>query len=110
MINFSELRSGEVTTRRAKLILFPILLVYLTDFVAMIVQWWLTGYSGITSGTRDSTGFVVIEHGHTVHVTKGQYWFGHLLIAILLVGLVAWFTARAHLFHTGDLKREPPSD
>jgi hypothetical protein len=109
MIKFNELKSGEVTTRRAKLVLFPLIIIYVVDFFSSIVRWQLTGYSGFTSGSHEATGYLVVEHGHTIHVTAGEYWLGHIQIIILVVGLVAWFAARAYFFHTGDLRREKPA-
>jgi hypothetical protein len=86
--------------------LYPLLIVYLLNFVSSAVRWQLTGYSGFTTGTPDAAGYSVVEHGHTIHVTAGQYWFGRIQVVILFVGVVVWFIARAYFFRTGDLRRE----
>ncbi len=101
-----EILSGEVTSRRAKRVLYPILLIYLLNFVSSAIHLQLTGYSGFTTGTPDEVGYSVVEHGRTIHVTSGQYWLGRVQLLILVVGLVTWFVARAHFFRTGDLRRE----
>jgi hypothetical protein len=101
-----EILSGEVTSRRAKLVLYPILVIYLLNFVSSAVRWQITGYSGFTTGTLDGSGYSVVEHGHTIHVTPGQYHFGRIQMVILFVGVAAWFIARAYFFRTGDLRRE----
>ena len=104
-----EIRSGEVTTRRAKRVLYPLLIVYLLNFVSAVILWQLTGYSGLTTGAPDAFGYSVVEHGRVIHVTAGQYWLGRIQCLILIVGVVAWFIARAYLFRTGDLRREKRS-
>jgi hypothetical protein len=101
-----EISSGEVTSRRAKRLLYPLLVVYLLNFVSSAVRWQVTGYSGFTTGAAEASGYSVVEHGHTIHVTAGQYWLGRIQILILIVGVVAWFVARAYFFRTGDLRRE----
>jgi hypothetical protein len=102
----TEILSGEVTSRKAKLVLYPLLLIYLFDFVAMVVRLEMTGYSGFRYGTPDGAGYSVVEHGHTIHLTAGQYWLGRIHLLSLFLGLLAWFIARAYLFRTGDLRRE----
>ena len=101
-----EIQSGEVTSRRAKLVLYPLLVVYLLNFVSSAIRWQMTGYSGFTTGTPEGPGYSVVEHGHTIHVTASQYWLGRIQIVILIVGVVAWFIARAYFIRTGDLRRE----
>jgi len=102
----NEILSREVTSRRAKRVLYPLLTVSFLNFVSFVVRSQLTGYSGITTGTPDGAGYSVVEHGHTIHVTAGQYWFARIQIVILLVGVVVWFITRAYFFRTGDLRRE----
>ena len=104
-MNTTEILSGETTSRRAKRLLYPMLLIYLVNFISSIVRWQITGYSGFTSGTAEGSGYSVIEHGRTIHVTAAQYWIGHTQGLILIVGLVAWFVARAYFFRTGDLRK-----
>ena len=104
-----EILSGEVTSRRAKRVLYPLLIVYLLNFVSSAVRWQMAGYSGFTTGTPEGAGYSVIEHGHTIHVTTGQYWVGRVQMVILFVGVIAWFVTRAYLFRTGDLRREKPA-
>jgi hypothetical protein len=101
-----EILSGEVTSRRAKRVLYPLLVVYLFNFVSSAIRWQVTGYSGFTTGAPDASGYSVVEHGHTMHVTACQYWLGHIQILILVVGVGAWFVARAYFFRSGDLRRE----
>jgi len=101
-----EILSGEVTSQKARRVLYPLLIVYLLNFVSSAIRWQITGYSGFTSGTPDRAGYSVIEHGHTIHVAAGQYWCGRMQIVILVVGATAWFIARAYFFRTGDLRRE----
>src|SRR2546422_6940366 len=101
-----EILSGEVTSPRAKRVLYPILLIGLLNFVSSAIRWQLTGYSGFTTGTPDGAGYSVVEHGHTIHLTAGQYGLGRIQIVILFLGGVLWFIARAYFFRTGDLKRE----
>lgn len=86
--------------------LYPLLIVYFLNFVSSTVRWQITGYSGLTSGTPDPTGYSVVEHGHTIRVSVGQYWFGRMQILILIVGAAALFITRAYFFRTGDLRRE----
>ncbi len=102
----TEIMSGETTSRRAKRVLYPLLLIYFFNFVSSVVRWRITGYSGFTTGVPEGEGYSVIEHGHTIHVTAGQYWLGHAQLLVLIIGLVAWFVARAYFFRTGDLKRD----
>jgi hypothetical protein len=102
----TEILSGEITSRRAKRVLYPLLVIYLFNFISLVVRWQITGYSGFTSGTPEGAGYSVIEHGRTIHVTAVQYWLGHTQLLILIVGLVAWFVARAYFFRTGDLRRD----
>jgi hypothetical protein len=101
-----KILSGEVASKRAKRVLYPLLIVYLLNFVSSVVRSQITGYSGFTSGTPDPAGYSVVEHGHTIHVSAGQYWFGHAQIIVLVIGAAAWFIARGYFFRTGDLKRE----
>src|SRR5437867_9534063 len=101
----TEILSGEITSRRAKRVLYPILLIYTFNLFSSIVRWQITGYSGFTSGVPEREGYSVIEHGRTINVTAAQYWLGHFQFLILIVGLVAWFVARAYFFRTGDLRR-----
>ena len=86
--------------------LYPILVVYVLNFVSSVVRWQLTGYSGFTTGTPEGAGYSVVEHGRTIHVTLGQYCLGRIQMFILFVGVAAWFIARACFFRTGDLRRE----
>jgi|HubBroStandDraft_1064217.scaffolds.fasta_scaffold387055_2 hypothetical protein len=109
MTKITEIRNGEVTSRRAKLVLYPIILLYVADFISMFFHMGATGYSGITSGTLEPGGYSVVEHGHAIHVTVTQYWLGRAQMIILVVGLATWFIARAYFFHTGDLRREKPA-
>ena len=100
-----EIITGEITSRRAKRVLYPIIAVYLINFVVIVIRLQITGYSGITVGTPQPGGYSVVEHGHAIYVTTGQYWLGRIQMLILIVGMLAWFVARAHLFRTGDLRR-----
>lgn len=101
----NEIRSGEIRTHKAKRVLYPLLLVYLINFVSFVVRSQLTGYYG-TTGAPDTAGYSVVEHGHTFHVTAGQYWLSRIQILLLIAGVIAWFVARACFFRTGDLIRE----
>jgi hypothetical protein len=94
----TEILSGETTSRRAKRVLYPLLLIYTFNFFSSVVRWQISGYSGFTTGTPERAGYSVIEHGRTIHVTAWQYWLGHFQLLILIVGLVAWFVARAYFF------------
>ena len=104
-----EILSGEITSRRARRVLYPILVIYALNFFSLMVRWQMTGYSGLSGGTSDAAGYSVVEHGHTFHVTAGQYWLGKVQFLILVAGIVAWFVARAYFFRTGDLRREKPA-
>ena len=104
-----EILSGEISSRRAKRVLYPILIIYLLNFISTAVRWQLTGYSGFTSGTPDGAGYSVVEHGRTIHVTTGQYDLGRIQMVVLFVGVAAWFIARAYFFRTGDFRREKPA-
>jgi hypothetical protein len=101
-----KILSGEIASTRAKRVLYPLLIVYLLNFVSSVVRSQITGYSGFTGGTPDPAGYSVVEHGHTIHVSAGQYWFGHAQVIVLVIGAAAWFIARAYFFRTGDLRRE----
>ena len=100
-----EVATGEITSAKARWILYPIIAVYLINFVSATIRWQLTGYSGFTTGTPQPGGYSVIEHGHPIFVTVGQYWLSRFQIGLLIVGVAAWFAARAYLFRTGDLRR-----
>jgi hypothetical protein len=50
-MNTTEILSGETTSRRAKRVLYPLLLIYLVDFVSCIIRWQMTGYSGFIAGS-----------------------------------------------------------
>ncbi len=102
----TEILSGETTSRRAKRVLYPLLLIYTVNFFSSVVRWQISGYSGFTSGVPEREGYSVIEHGRTIHVTAAQYWLGRFQLLILIVGLVVWFVARAYFFRTGDLRRD----
>jgi hypothetical protein len=101
-----EIMSGEITSRKAKLVLYPILVIYILNFVSLAVCWQITGYSGFTAGTADGTGYSVVEHGRTMHVTTAQYRLGRIQVVTLFLGVAIWFIARAYFFRTGDLRRE----
>lgn len=101
-----KILSGEAASERARRVLYPLIIVYLLNFVSIAIRWQITGYSGFTGGTPDPAGYSVVEHGHTIHVSAGQYWFGHAQIVVLVIGAAAWFIARAYFFGTGDLRRE----
>jgi|ERR1039457_686820 hypothetical protein len=101
-----EILSGEVTTPRAKRVLYTILVLTVLNLVLSGVRVYMTGYSGFTTGTPDATGYSVVEHGRRIHVTAGQYDLGRIQVILLVLGVVVWFIARAYLSRTGDLKRE----
>jgi hypothetical protein len=105
----SELISGETTSPRAKRVLFPLFLISFFDFISATVRWGLTGFSGLTTVTPDGAGYVAVEHGHTFHITSGEFWLGRIQALIFIVCFVVWFLARAYFFHTGDLKRDKPA-
>ena len=101
-----EILSGEVTSRSAKRVLYPIIIISILNFVSSVVRWQVTGYSGFTRGTPDGAGYSVVEHGRRIYLSAGQYRLGRLQIAILFVGVVVWFMARVYFSRTGDLRRE----
>ena len=80
-----EILSGEVTSRRAKRVLYPLLIVYLLNFVSSAVRWQMAGYSEFATSTPKGADYSVIEHGHTIHVAAGQYWLGRIQILVLIV-------------------------
>jgi hypothetical protein len=69
-----KILSGEVASKKARSVLYPLLIVLLLNFISSVVRSQITGYSGFTSGTLDRTGYSVVEHGHTIHVSVAQYW------------------------------------
>jgi hypothetical protein len=105
----NELMSGETTSRKAKLVMFPLLLIFLLNFILSIVRWQHTGFSGFTSGTPEPTGYSVVEHGRTFHLTPGEFWLGRIQAIIFVISFVAWFVARIYFLHSGDIKRNKPA-
>lgn len=101
----NEPMSGETTSRKAKLVMFPLMFIFLLDFISSIIRWQLTGFSGFTAGTPESTGYSVVEHGRTFHLTPAEFWFGRVQAIIFVISFLAWFVARAYFLHSGDIKR-----
>jgi len=100
-----EILTGEITSPRAKRVLYPMLAAYLINFILAAFRWQMTGYSGLTSGTPEQPGYSVVEHGRSFHVSTSQYWLGRLQIVLVIFGVLAWFIVRAYFFRTGDLRR-----
>lgn len=108
LVVVNELLSGETTSRKAKYVMFPLLLIGLLDFVLSTVRWQLTGFSGFTVGTAERTGYSVVEHGRTFHLTVPEFWLGRLQAVVFIVSFAAWFAARVYFLHSGDIKRNKP--
>jgi hypothetical protein len=104
-----ELISGETTSRRAKRVMFPLFLIYFFDFISSTIRWGLTGFSGFTTVTPDGSGYVVVEHGHTFHISSGEFLLGRIQALIFIVCFAAWFIARFYFLNTGDIKRDKPA-
>ena len=100
----TEIMTGEIASRKAKRVLYPIIGIYLANFVLMAVRWQMIGYSGVTAGRREDGGYAVVEHGQAVFVSAGEYWFSRIQVFILIAGLFVWFIARARLLRSGDLR------
>lgn len=105
----NELISGETTSRKAKLVMLPLLLIFLLNFISSIVRWQLTGFSGFTSGTPEPGGYSVVEHGRTFHITPAEFWLGRIQAIVFIASFVAWFVARIYFLHNGDIKRNKPN-
>jgi hypothetical protein len=106
----NEILTGEITSPRAKRVLYPLAAVYLINFVLIAIRWQLTSYSGFAVGTPQDGGYSVIEHGQSIHLTTSQYWLGRLQILFLILGMLTWFITRAHFFRTGDLRHAEKSN
>ena len=102
----NELLSGETTSRRAKRGMFPLFLLYFFDFISSTVRCGLTGFLGFESVTPEKIGYSVVNHGRTFHLTPGQLWLGRIQAVVFIICFVAWFVARIHFLHTGDIKRD----
>ena len=59
--------TGEITSARAKRILYPFLFTFLLYFIVLVVRWQMTGASGFTTGSPEGSGYSVVEHGRTLH-------------------------------------------
>jgi len=104
-----ELLSSETTSRRAKLVLFPLFLIYFLDFISSTIRCGFTGFFGFESVTPEVGGYSFVEHGHMFHITPGEFWLGRIQAVVFICCFVAWFVARAYFLHSGDLKRDKPA-
>jgi hypothetical protein len=105
----NEITSGETMSRKAKFVMFPLLLIFLLNFILSIIRWQHTGFSGFTAGTPEPGGYSVVEHGHTFHITPTEFWFGRSQAVIFIASFVAWVVARMYFLHNGDIKRNKPN-
>ena len=108
LIVTDELLTGEITSRKAKRVLFPLCLILFVNFVAFAIHYWSLGASAFPGGRIESGHYYVIEHGHRVDFTPAQYWLSYIHGVSVVVGILAWFAIRTYFRHTGDLKREKP--
>jgi len=96
--------SGEIMTKRAKRVLYPLFWITLLNFVLFCIRWQFTGASG-QAGEVDGNGYTVVEHGHTLHLTANTYWLARIHVVSVVVCIVAGVIARAYFFAQGDLKK-----
>jgi hypothetical protein len=105
LIIADELISSETTSRRAKRVMFPLFLIYFLDFIAFMIRCGLTRFAGFESVMPEVGGYSFVEHGHTYHITPGEFWLGRIQAVVLIFSFVALFIARTYFLHSGDLKR-----
>lgn len=96
--------SGEITSQKAKRVLYPLFWITLLNFVLFCVRWQITKASG-QAGMVDESGYTVVEHGQSFHLTTTVYWLGRIHLLSVLVSILTVVVVRAYFFHTGDLKK-----
>lgn len=97
--------SRETISRRGKKILFPIFIAFLLDFLLFAIRWQMTGDSGTVTGQRENSGFLLVEHGRTIHVSALEYVLCRFQLASLVLLFVSLFIARAYLLWSGDVRK-----
>ena len=103
----ARMRRVHIMSARAKRVLYPALAVWLVIFVSFVVNIFVLGTSAFPGGGKFVDGrYLVSDHGKTIALTVGEYWFSYVH-GIVMVSVLAVVVALIAIYYwRGDLRDE----